>query len=483
MKIFSQSPAIRDFDRQLRLRAMFESAAIGIGICHLNGRIADANPELSRLLGYSNDELANSDILQLLDAPRLEVDHEIRQAGPGNTCEITAGYLSRDRGLLAGLLRGERDSFAMEKCYLRKSGSELWCHLTVSLARDLCRRPAFLIAMLADATAQKLAEAHLREAEKMEVMGRLAAGIAHDFNNLLTGILLYCDLLSAELLSDGGTGNSESAAGVEIGASKIRNFGASDLSQHVEDVRLAGEQGAALTHQLLAIARKQGEEPQPVAINEIVISTNNLLRRLIGKQIELITVLDPEAGRVRADPAQLRQVLLNLVLNARDAMPQVGGTITLSTRVAEFPSKLANELSRTTEAESPRRAVLLVVRDNGYGMNAETRLRLFEPFFTTKNPGDGTGLGLATVQRVVGELGATISIESEVGRGTCIGILIPSLMASIEKISNYGNFSNPRFSDPKVSIEQSSNQDDIALSQPHTPESLAKPAGNLVCDN
>jgi signal transduction histidine kinase len=482
MKIFSQSPAIHDFDHQSRLRAMFESAAIGIGICHLNGRIADANPELSRLLGYSNDELANSDILQLLDAPRLEVDHEIHQADPGTTHEITAGYLSRNGGLLAGLLRGERNSFAMEKCYLRKSGSELWCHLTVSLARDLCRKPAFLIAMLADATAQKLAEAHLREAEKMEVMGRLAAGIAHDFNNLLTGILLYCDLLSAELLSDGGTGNSESAAGVEIGASKIRNFGASDLSQHVEEVRLAGEQGAALTHQLLAIARKQGEEPRPVAINEIVTSTNNLLRRLIGKQIELITVLDPEAGRVRADPAQLRQVLLNLVLNARDAMPQ-GGTITLSTRVAEFPSKFASELSRTTGAESPRRAVLLVVRDNGHGMNAETRMRLFEPFFTTKNPGDGTGLGLATVQRVVGELGATISIESEVGRGTCIGILIPSLMASIEKISNYGNFSNPRFSDPKVSIEQSSNQDDTALSQPHTPELLAKPAGNLVCDN
>jgi signal transduction histidine kinase len=482
MKIFSQSPAIRDFDHQLRLRAMFESAAIGIGICHLNGRIADANPELSRLLGYSNVELANSDILQLLDATRPEVDHEIHQAGPGNTREITAGYLSRDGGLLAELLRGERDSFAMEKCYLRKSGSELWCHLTVSLARDLCLQPAFLIAMLADATAQKLAEAHLREAEKMEVMGRLAAGIAHDFNNLLTGILLYCDLLSAELLSDGETGNSESAAGIEIGASKIRNLGANDLRQHVEEARLAGEQGAALTHQLLAIARKQGEEPRPVAINEIVTSTNNLLRRLIGKQIELITVLDPEAGRVRADPAQLRQVLLNLVLNARDAMPQ-GGTITLSTRVAEFPRKLASQLSRTTEAESPRRAVLLVVRDNGHGMNAETRMRLFEPFFTTKNPGDGTGLGLATVQRVVGELGATISIESEVGRGTCIGILIPSLMASIEKISNYGNFSNHRFSDPKVSIEQSSNQDDIALSQPHTPESLAKPAGNLVCDN
>jgi len=204
MKIFSQSLAIHDFDHQWRLRAMFESAAIGIGICHLNGRIADANPELSRLLGYSNVELANSNILQLLDAPRLEVDHEIHQAGPGNTHEITAGYLSPDGGLLAELLRGERDSFAIEKCYLRKSGSELWCHLTVSLARDLCRQPAFLIAMLADATAQKLAEAHLREAEKMEVMGRLAAGIAHDFNNLLTGILLYCDLLSAELLSDGG---------------------------------------------------------------------------------------------------------------------------------------------------------------------------------------------------------------------------------------------------------------------------------------
>jgi signal transduction histidine kinase len=268
---------------------------------------------------------------------------------------------------------------------------------------------------------------------------------------------LYGDVLRADVLSDGGTGNSESAAGVEIGASKIRNFGAGDLSQHVEEVRMAGEQGAALTHQLLAIARKQGEEPRPVAINEIVTSTNNLLRRLIGKQIELITVLDPEAGRVRADPAQLQQVLLNLVLNARDAMPQ-GGTITLSTRVAEFPDK-PGVLSRTTEDENHCRAVVLAVRDNGNGMNAETRARLFEPFFTTKKPGDGTGLGLATVQRVVGELGATISIESKVGRGTCVEIFIPSLTASIDKILSFGNFSNHRFSDPQVSTQQSSNHD------------------------
>jgi two-component system cell cycle sensor histidine kinase/response regulator CckA len=448
----SQFPAIGNYDRHLRFQAMFQSAAIGIGICHLNGVISEVNPELSRLVGYSNAELEGTHILEL-DPQSSKIEHKYRLENGGG---VSAGF-SHDGHLLAELLQGKRDSFVIEKLYTRKGGSELWGHLTLSLGRDLRHQPAFLIAMLADATERKRVEAHMREAERMEVIGRLAGGIAHDFNNLLTGILLYCDLLSAGL---GGNGfANRSLSRTDRGELVQGGSEANELCQHVEEVRLAGEQGAALTHQLLAIARKQAAEPRPIAINEIVASTNNLLRRLIGERIELVTVLDAEAGRVLADPAQLRQILLNLVLNARDAMPK-GGTITLSTRVAEFPSNGSREIS-DLQAGSARRAAALMVKDNGQGMDATTRARLFEPFFTTKDPGYGTGLGLATVQRVVSESGGTITVESEVGRGTSIEIFLPSLTASIEKFANCEIPSSARPAGPKFpnSNDQSCNQD------------------------
>jgi two-component system, cell cycle sensor histidine kinase and response regulator CckA len=464
MNVVSQFPAIGNYDRHLRFQAMFQSAAIGIGICHLNGVISEVNPELSRLVGYSNAELAGTHILGL-DPQSGKIEHKNR---PENGGGVSAGF-SHDGHLLAELLQGKRDSFVIEKLYIRKGGSELWGHLTVSLGRNLRHQPAFLIAMLADATERKRVEAHMREAEKMEVIGRLAGGIAHDFNNLLTGILLYCDLLSAGLGGDGSANRGLSRKSVERGRLVKGGSEANELCQHVEEVRMAGEQGAALTHQLLAIARKQAAEPRPIAINEIVASTNNLLRRLIGERIELVTVLDAEAGRVLADPAQLRQILLNLVLNARDAMPK-GGTITLSTRVAEFPSNVSRKIS-DLQAGTARRAAALMVKDNGQGMDATTRARLFEPFFTTKDPGYGTGLGLATVRRVVSESGGTITVESEVGRGTSIEIFLPSLTATIEKFANSEDFSSARPAGSKFpnSNDQSSNQDS-RVAQAYTAE-------------
>jgi two-component system, cell cycle sensor histidine kinase and response regulator CckA len=431
MNVVTQFPAARDYERDLRFRAMFDGAAIGIGICQLDGRILEANPALSGMLGYSQQELAGTHAGELYPEHRHEIGREIGR-------EIYPDNFSPDERLLGELLRGERGSFEIEKRYRRKDGSELWGHLTVSLGRDARREPAFLIAMLADATERRRVEEHLREAEKMEVIGRLAGGIAHDFNNLLTGILLYCDLLSAGLES--GELNN---AGVAGGGAASGGFDRSELCQHVEEVRMAGEQGAALTHQLLAIARKQAAEPRPIRINEIVASTKNLLQRLIGEQIELVIMLDSGAGLVLADPAQLRQILLNLALNARDAM-QHGGKITLSTRDGEFPrpelpskfaSQVSGEASSKAAPASPRRAVSLVVEDNGCGMDAETRARLFEPFFTTKNPGQGTGLGLATVQRIVSESGGMIEVESEPGRGTRIEVFFPAIEASIMQSS------------------------------------------------
>jgi PAS domain S-box-containing protein len=475
----SQFPAIGSYDRHLRFQAMFQSAAIGIGICHLNGVISEVNPELSRLVGYSNAELEGTHILEL-DPQSSKIEHKYRLENGGG---VSAGF-SHDGHLLAELLQGKRDSFVIEKLYTRKGGSELWGHLTLSLGRDLRHQPAFLIAMLADATERKRVEAHMREAERMEVIGRLAGGIAHDFNNLLTGILLYCDLLSAGLGGNGfanrGLSRKSERRGLVKGELVQGGSEANELCQHVEEVRLAGEQGAALTHQLLAIARKQAAEPRPIAINEIVASTNNLLQRLIGERIELVTVLDAEAGRVLADPAQLRQILLNLVLNARDAMPK-GGIITLSTRVAEFPSNVSREVSQM-DAGGNRRAAALMVKDNGQGMDAATRARLFEPFFTTKDPGYGTGLGLATVQRVVSESGGTITVESEVGRGTSIEIFLPSLTATIEKFANSEDFSSAHPAGPKFpnSNHQSCNQDN-PVAQAYTAKVIgdSSPKANL----
>jgi PAS domain S-box-containing protein len=351
---------------------MFEGAAIGISICSLDGRIAEGNPALTRMLGYSHEELAGM-----------------------HASEFHPGDFQQDEALLAELMSGARDCFELEKRYLRKDGTYLWGRVTVSMVRDGRGLPAFLIAMLEDTTERKRVAEQLREAEKMEVIGRLAGGIAHDFNNLLTGILLYCDLLAAGLEPKDGR------------------------RQQVEEIRMAGEQGAALTQQLLAIARKQVPQPRPILLNEVVASTENLLRRLIGEQIELVTELKPKLGKVLADPAQMRQVLLNLVLNARDAMPQ-GGRITVSTHARRLPT-------------GGQPAVSLWVADNGCGMNEETRARLFEPFFTTKKAGQGTGLGLATVQRIVAESGGAIAVQSESGQGTRIEVLLPAMKAVREK--------------------------------------------------
>jgi two-component system cell cycle sensor histidine kinase/response regulator CckA len=481
MNVMTQFPAVRDYERDLGSREVFEGpgAEVGIGICRLDGRILSANPVLSQMLGYSQQELAATHAGELYpelgrelfpeangDVGRKKALREPINRDPTN--DDCPNDDSPNERLLGELMRGERASFDLEKHYRRKDESEFWGHLTVSLGCDAEGAPAFLITMLVDATERRREEEHLRTAEKMEVIGRLAGGIAHDFNNLLTGILLYCDLLSAGLESAGLIGGGLQSSGLQNDALRI------GLSQHVQEVRMASEQGAALTHQLLAIARKQAADPRPIAIDEIVASTKNLLRRLIGEQIELVISLDSASldsatlntgsldgvggGMVLADPAQLRQILLNLVLNARDALPQ-GGEIQISTRSAEFPSN--------GEPGKVRRAVVLAVKDNGCGMDAETCARLFEPFFTTKNPGEGTGLGLATVQRIVNAAGGRITVVSELGSGTLIEVFLPTIQTSMIEAPNM------EASSKVCSIETPANENlgkTILLVDDHAPE-------------
>lgn len=236
----------------------------------------------------------------------------------------------------------------------------------------------------------------LLESEKLEAMGRVVGGVAHDFNNLLTGILLYCDLLIAGLGSE------------------------HPLLAYAQEIRRAGGHSSELVQQLLAVARPPLEDSSLVSWNEVIADTRNLLSRLIGENIELVTDLSVTAEVLRLDPARMRQILFNLLLNARDAMPQ-GGRITLTTH-----HRAAGQSGSAPAGSASPDWVELTVADTGCGMDAETRSHLFEHFFTTKAPGRGSGLGLATVGRIVKEENGTIAVESDLGAGTRVMVCLPS---------------------------------------------------------
>jgi two-component system cell cycle sensor histidine kinase/response regulator CckA len=241
-------------------------------------------------------------------------------------------------------------------------------------------------------------EQQLRDAHKMEAIGRLVGGVAHDFNNLLTGMVLCSELILAGLEEN----------------SRLRRF--------AEEIRKAGEQGAGLIQQLMAVARQRAVEPRLLSLNDVVSDVRNLLTRLIGENIDLVAELADDLGLVKMDPAQVQQIILNLVLNARDAMPD-GGRITLNTRNCEGPSLASPGCGQSKQFCDSW--VALAVSDTGCGMDAETRSRLFEPFFTTKKPGQGNGLGLATVHRIVTHECGTIEVESKTGSGTRVVVHLP----------------------------------------------------------
>ena len=260
----------------------------------------------------------------------------------------------------------------------------------------------YALALAEDAPHDQQAAQRLRQAEKLEAVGRLAGGVAHDFNNLLTGILLYCDLLKAHLEP----------------CHRVRKY--------ADEIRSAGMQAASLVRQLLAVARPSSSEPRLLSLNEIVEGMRNLLVRLIGENINLQFRLDPSVGMIKMDPTQAQQILLNLVLNARDAMPG-GGEITVETsncKVQVLAEPDHPESTLVTSAPASLPCALFVVTDNGSGMDAATRSHVFEAFFTTK-AGKGSGLGLATVYDIVTSNGGLIHIDSAPARGTRVSVLLP----------------------------------------------------------
>jgi two-component system, cell cycle sensor histidine kinase and response regulator CckA len=276
----------------------------------------------------------------------------------------------------------------------RKDGSSFW----ISESARAIYKDGVLVGyegMSEDITERKTLEQQLLQVQKMEAVGRLAGGVAHDFNNLITVIKGYCQLL-LDSPED----------------SKVR----SRLAQ----IEKASDSASGLTQQLLAFSRRQVVQTTVLDLNALLVNFDAMLRRLIGEDIEMVTLPAPDLGLIRGDPAQIEQVLMNLAVNARDAMPK-GGRLTLETANAEMDGTYAQNHAGAV----PGRYVMLVVSDSGTGMDEKTQTKIFEPFFTTKEVGRGTGLGLSTVYGIVKQGGGYINVYSELGRGTTFKIYLP----------------------------------------------------------
>ena len=334
----------------------------------------------------------------------VQTGHTVDEAMALSVADVLVSEsLELARATLAKVLkrrvRNPREPFEAQSLELGircTDGSTMWTESRISLLRDAEKRPLCLLGVTRDITERRRLEEQLRRAQEMEVIGRLSGGVAHDFNNMLTAITGCSDFLLAGLDSD------------------------DPKRGDVEEIKQAADRAAGLTQQLLAFSRKQLLQLQVLDLNAVLESTEKMLQRVIGEDVELTATLEPSIGRVKADPRRIEQVIMNLAVNARDAMPQ-GGRLTLETRNVD----LSQDYARSRMDVEPGRYVMLAVSDTGVGMNENTQAHLFEPFFTTKEDGKGTGLGLATVYGIVKQVGGHILVYSELGRGTSFKVYLP----------------------------------------------------------
>lgn len=372
-------------ESEVRYRTLVQSAVYGIFRWSLEDQFTDVNPALVSILGYGSA----GEVLSLRMTQDVYVDANQHQ-------EIVSSLLA------AGQMRG------MEVQWRRKDGGNITVRLSGRSIQEDGRIIGFEM-IVEDITERRLLEEQLRQAQKMEAVGQLAGGIAHDFNNLLTVIKGNSQLLLEKLH-----------------AVDSRRSG-------VEQIQKAADRAASLIYQLLAFSRKQVIEFRVLDLNGMIANTMQLLRRLMGEHIELTIIEGKDLGRVKADPGQMEQVVMNLALNARDAMPQ-GGKLTLETENVDLDQK-----HRSEDVNGARgRYVLLRVSDTGIGMDKETLARIFEPFFTTKEVGKGTGLGLSTVYGIVKQSNGFITAESQPGVGSSFRVYLPRVDQPADEVPSLG---------------------------------------------
>jgi PAS domain S-box-containing protein len=366
-------------EREEKYRTLFEGVPVGLYRTAPDGKVLDVNAATVQMMGYPD-----RDSLVTLNSAEMYVHPEERERW-------------KERMEREGVVR----DFEIQS--YRRDGKIIWLRDTARMIRDARSGAAYYEGTLEDITESKHLEEQLNRAQKMEAIGRLAGGIARDYNNLLTIIIGYSQLLQGTVESN-------------------------DVNRsYVEEVLKAGERAASLTRQLLAFSRQQVLDPRVLDLNTVVAGMDQMLRRLIGEDIELLTVMGADLGRIKADPGQIEQVIMNLAVNSRDAMPE-GGKMILETANVDLDEAYAGKHFPL----QPGRYVLLALTDTGCGMGAETKSHIFEPFFTTKEKGKGTGLGLATVYGIVKQSGGYIWVYSEPGQGTTFKIHLPRVEDDVD---------------------------------------------------
>lgn len=361
-------------------RSLIEEAPYGICRATESGQLLQANRAMLEMLGY--DPGSEADLL-LRDLPQIFISPE--------------GFRTFQQELARnGTAQG------LEDTWLRRDGSEIRVRIGGRAIRDLSGSLLYFDLLAENVTEKRELEARLQQAQKIQAIGQLAGGIAHDFNNLLTIINGYCDLLLQ---------TQEEGAAREEGPDR----------QSLMLIRQAGARAAGLTRQLLTFSRKQISQPRPIHLNTCAAEVLEMTSRLIGENILVTQSFDPLTGSVLADMAQLTQMLMNLVINARDAMAD-GGRLDIATSCEEVRTELSQRLD-----VAPGKYAVLKVSDTGVGMDERVRAHLFEPFFTTKPVGEGTGLGLATVYGVVRQAGGAITVDSRPGSGTTFRVYLPQM--------------------------------------------------------